>query len=89
MSDTKKQVSRTTIQQSVRKPVQEALSALDLPHDPEHLRRVCRALATLGMQGLLDAGAPASYVASQLLEALGHELERRKQVAATAIVAQA
>lgn len=87
MSETKS-MSRIAIQQALVKPIQEALEKLEIEPNPPHLRRVCRALATLGFAPLLDAGAPPQFVAAQLLEALGHELEHRKKLG-TSIVAQA
>ena len=76
-------MTRTEIQWAISLPVAEALAELDLPEDLPHLRRICRACATLGIQRLLDADMSASYVAGQLLEALAHELEHRWVVAAS------
>lgn len=77
--------TRTGIQLMLAPAIETALksSGLDMA-DPNILRRYFRALVHLGITRLLDLGAPPEFLATQMLEALGHEMESRAKQAATA-----
>ena len=85
--------TRTGIMLVLLPVVQTALAGipgLDLAGNVAHLRRTVRALCTLAIRMLLDAGAPPEFVAAQLGEALAHELKEREEKAqAQAAEAQA
>ena len=58
-----------------------SIPGLDPTGNVAHLRRVVRAVVTLAVRPMLDAGAPPEVVAAQLIEALGHELTERAEKA--------
>lgn len=71
--------SRTGIQKLVEPLVDEAMVKAGLNmSDPTILRRYFRALMTIGMKRLLDAGAPPPFIVAQAIEAVGHEIEARE-----------
>ena len=80
VSEKNKALTRTGIMLVLLPAVQSALGTipgLDVTGSVAHLRRTVRALCTIAVRMLLDAGAPPQFVAQQLIESLGHELEER------------
>lgn len=81
--------TRTGIMKQIEPVIEEALVASGLNlNNPDILRRYFRALVHVGAKRLLDAGAPAQFVAGQAIEAIGHELAER-EAAGTALTAKA
>lgn len=72
--------SRTGIMLMLSPVIESAIKTakLDLA-DVSILRRYFRAMVHLAIKRLLDAGAPPEFLVAQTLEAIGHELEERKQ----------
>ena len=87
-----KSLTRTGIM-LVLAPANEAalgsIEGLDVTGNVAHLRRMVRAIVTLAVRPMLDAGAPPEVVAAQLIEALGHELNERAEKAQAEGQAQA
>ena len=79
-SSTKKAVglTRTDLQKGLEPAVARALAGLDLKTEAE-LRRLLRALVTIGAGKLLDLGIPPDAVAAYAVEAVIHEVERRQR----------
>jgi hypothetical protein len=73
--------TRTGIMMKLAPVVDKAL--LDMPLDlenPDNRRRCFRALIHLGLKKMLDIGVDPNFLAQQMLEALGHELEYRSEL---------
>ena len=76
-----KNLTRTGIMLAILPAINKALGeipGLNLAEDKAHLRRAFRAIITVGVRMLLDAGAPPVFIAEQLGEALSHELAERQ-----------
>jgi len=87
-----KSLTRTGIMLVLAPAIEAALGSiegLDVTGNVAHLRRMVRAIVTLAVRPMLDAGAPPEVVAAQLIEALGHELNERAEKAQAEGQAQA
>ena len=87
-----KALTRTGIMLALAPAINAALAAIpgfDAAGNTAHLRRTVRALVTLAVRPMLDAGASPEIVAGQLIEALSHELAERADKAQAEGQAQA
>ena len=78
--ETPKHLTRTGILNALFPKVLDGLQGIkDLNAcNPEHVRRVFRALVTIGIRLMLDNGVSPQKIVAQAIEAVGHELEERK-----------
>jgi len=74
-----KHLTRTGIMLAIAPAVTAALAAVPdlLLTDKDALRRAFRALLTIGIRLMLDAGAPPQVIASEAMTAIGNELKER------------
>ena len=74
-----KELTRTGIMLSILPAVTAALAAVPglVLTDKDALRRSFRALLTIGIRLMLDAGAPPQVIASEAMTAIGNELKER------------
>ena len=85
-------LTRTGIMLALLPVIQATLAGIpgfDMVGNKAHLRRTVRALTTLAMRMMLDAGAPPQIVADQLFESLAHEVDERQKAAEAQGAAQA
>ena len=86
-----KDLSRKQLQQSLQQGVDMALATVPVfrADDPDHLRRLCRALVHIAATPLLDKGCPPGIVLAYCAEALSHEVEARTKAEAEAQIPEA
>jgi len=74
--------TRTGIMLMLSPVIETAIKTANLDlTDVNILRRYFRAMVHLAIKRLLDAGAPPEFLVAQVMEAIGHELEERKNMA--------